>query len=405
MLTLNGTTTGAWLIKSFASNIDLEIDKLISGFIGLKTLPQVGCVVRNLPSSLGIPRFEDISKPSWVASFMKAFNFAKTNFVKAWNWVIVNGDSLLLKHIQTINLFKDTFPTGIDGFSFNNNVTPDFSQKELTKLVFNQLSSQVCSLLSENKAKLSYFKACLHSKPFWSLWPSFSGTSPSIIFNTEAFKISVKLNLLIDIFPDNLKGCHCPCPRVDDKVIIGDPSNDLHCFDCSLVASNRISRHNVIYNELSRLILKYIPSSSVESEYQIRFQNITDKKADLKVTLPNGDIFFVDVTICNSGAKSYQNMDILSLLREKEKNKTAQYNSVGFDENSRNFIPFVLDVSGTLGKRAMDFIQHLHHLDSNRSERCRSLVLHNLNVALASGLAKSVFAFNNGMNNSIRVLE
>ena len=118
----------------------------------------------------------------------------------------------------------------------------------------------------------------------------------------------------------------------------------------------------------------------------------------MKVTLPNGDIFFVDVTICNSGAKSYQNMDISTLLREKEKIKIAQYNCVGFDENSRNFIPFVLDVSGTLGKRAIDFIQYLHHLDSNKSDSFHSVAMRNINVVLASGLAKTIFSFNEGMN-------
>jgi hypothetical protein len=387
-----------WLIKNFASKIDSEIDNLISGLIGINSLPQVSGIIRNFPSSLGIPRFEDISKPSWVSSFLKAFNFAKNNFLKAWNWVVVSGDSLLLNHIQTINLFKEKFPSGVDCFSFNNNLIPDFSQKELTKSVFIHLSSQVCSLLSDKKAKLNYYKACLHSKPFWFLWPTFCGSSPSIIFNAESFKVSVKLNLLVNVYPNSLLDCHCPCPRVDENVKIGDSSNDLHCFDCSIVATNRISRHNIICNELSHLILKYIPSSSVESEFQIRYKNITDKKADLKVTLPNGDIFFVDVTICNSGAKSYQNMDISTLLREKEKIKIAQYNCVGFDENSRNFIPFVLDVSGTLGKRAIDFIQYLHHLDSNKSDSFHSVAMRNINVVLASGLAKTIFSFNEGMN-------
>jgi hypothetical protein len=96
-------------------------------------------------------------------------------------------------------------------------------------------------------------------------------------------------------------------------------------------------------------------------------------------------------------------MDISSLLREKEKNKVAQYSSVGFNENSRNFIPFVLDVSGTLGKRAIEFVQYLHHLESNKSDCFRTLVMHNLNVALASGLAKTVYSFNDGMNHFIPV--
>ena len=213
------------------------------------------------------------------------------------------------------------------------------------------------------------------------------------------------MNLLVDTFSDTIRGSFCPCPRSDDMLKIGNSIDDIHCFDCSLVASNRISRHNSIYNELSRLILKNIPLSCVEPEYLIRYQNTCDKKADLKITLPNGDVFFLDITICNSGAKSYQNMDIDALLKLKEKNKISQYNCVGFNENTKNFVPFVLDVSGVFGNRAVEFINYLHNLDSNISDRFRTMVLQNLNVVLASGLAKTVYSFNCGMSNSISAVD
>jgi hypothetical protein len=390
-----------WLIKTFASKIDLEVDKIISWFMGINRLSLISSLVRNLPSSLNIPRFEIISNPGWVSSFIKAFNFAKINFSNAWSWALSSGNASLLNHIHTINLFKTIFPDGMDNFSFNNNFIANLSQKDLTTFVFHQLSDHICSLLRDQKAKLGYFKACIHSKPFWTLWPTFAGSSPSAIFDAEAFKISLKLNLLVDVFPETLQGCHCPCRRKEDKVTIGNPLDDLHCFDCSLVAGLRIARHNAVYNELSRLILKNIPSSAIEPEPLYRYQNKSDKKADIKISLPNGEIFFLDVTICNSGAKSYQDMNIFDLLKDREKNKISQYRHVGFNDNSREFIPFVMDVSGTFGKRALDFINYLHGLESNKSNCFRSLVFKNLNVVLASGLAKTIFTFNNGMNNAI----
>ena len=124
------------------------------------------------------------------------------------------------------------------------------------------------------------------------MWPCFSGISPCTIFDSQSFKISLKLNLLVDTFSDTIRGSFCPCPRSDDRVKIGNSIDDLHCFDCSLVASNRISMHNSIYNDFSRLILKNIPLSCVEPEYLIRYQNTCDKKADLKITLPNGMFSF-----------------------------------------------------------------------------------------------------------------
>ena len=72
------------------------------------------------------------------------------------------------------------------------------------------------------------------------------------------------------------------------------------------------------------------------------------EKADLRISLPNGEIFFLDVTICNSGSRSYQEKDISVLLQEKEAIKTSQYKKVGFSHLSSNFIPFVLDTSGSI---------------------------------------------------------
>ena len=98
-------------------------------------------------------------------------------------------------------------------------------------------------------------------------------------------------------------------------------------------------------------------------------------------------------------------MDIDALLKLKEKNKISQYNCVGFNEDTKNFVPFVLDVSGVLGNRAVEFINYLHNLESNISDRFRTTVLQNLNVVLASGLAKTVYSFNCGMSNSISAVD
>jgi hypothetical protein len=149
------------------------------------------------------------------------------------------------------------------------------------------------------------------------------------------------------------------------------------------------------------LILKYIPFSAVESEFLIRFQNSADKKADLKITLPNGEIFFLDVCICNSGSRSYQNKDISTLLHEKEVAKTNQYKKVGFNQLSTDFIPFVVDVSGSIGKKGSDFILYLNQFASSSLTNFSSLVFHRLNTALAIGLSKSISVFNNSLINSI----
>ena len=51
----------------------------------------------------------------------------------------------------------------------------------------------------------------------------------------------------------------------------------------------------------------------------IRYANAEDKKADLKICFPDGQTFFVDVTIFNPGSRSYQNLSPDSVMRTRER--------------------------------------------------------------------------------------
>jgi hypothetical protein len=387
-----------WLLSPHGHDFDACVDKMLAKFAGVPCLSNISCIIRGLPFGLGVSRIFDISKPSWVSSYLKAYFFARSNNAPSWSWIFNYGDSCLGNHINTIDMFKDIFckiNEKFSSFSFHSSATLSFTQKLLSDSVFNFLSENICYLLTDSKAKLGYFKACAHSKPLWSSWPIFKGNASNLVFNSEAFKISLKLRLLINVFPDHFQDLQCPCSKSIDPVVLGHNINDLHCFDCSLVASNRIDRHNLIYNELMRLILKYIPDSSVEAEFTIFYNNSANKKADLRIILPDNREYFIDVSICNSGAKSYQAKDILNLLSEREKAKMNQYAIVGFSELDSNLIPFIVDVSGSLGKKALSFIDLLNSFASQKVTNFKSIVLSRLSTILAIGLAKTIVSYNN----------
>ena len=376
-----------WLLEFQARRFDLSIDQTLSSWLKVDCLTNVASIVRGIPSGLGIPRLLDISKPAWVSSFVWALSRGKSTYGVVWDWVFRTGNDLLPKHVTCISSF-------VDNFCFNEFDGSVVSQESLSLIQETSNINSVITLLGTFPAKLSYFMSALKNKTSWTTWPMFSGNNPGIIFDYGYFNISLKLRLLMSILPDHLleKKCGCKLTTSGD-IITGDVDNELHCFDCALVAANRIGRHDFLCNEILVLVNRYIPKASVESEFLIKYQNKEDKKADLKIILPDGKIFFVDVTIFNPGAKSYQKMDPVSLMRAREKNKLDQYKKVGFDINDKSLIPFVFDVTGNIGPKGLDFVEVLHAYAKFKCPKFREILNRRLNVALAQGLAKTVMSF------------
>ena len=260
----------------------------------------------------------------------------------------------------------------------------------------------ISSLLGNFPAKLSYFKSALQNKAIWTNWPLFCGNAPGIHFDRTYFSISIKLRLLMDVSPHSLVGVSGSCSRQGRPIIIGNPVDQLHCFDCNNVAANRIERHDFVYNEILLLIRRYIPLASVKAEHLIRYANAEDKKADLKICLPNNQTFFVDVTIFNPGSRSYQNLSPDAAMRSRERSKRDQYKKVGFDLTDPRMVPFVLDVTGNIGPSGLSFIDKLQSFAEEKSPLFKQIILRRLNVALAFGLAKTILSFNDCLSNASR---
>jgi hypothetical protein len=142
------------------------------------------------------------------------------------------------------------------------------------------------------------------------------------------------------------------------------------------------------------LIRRHIPLASVEAEHLIRYNNAEDKKADLKIRLPNGETFFVDVTIFNPGSRSYQKLSPEAVMKGRERSKRDQYKKVGFDLSDPRLIPFVLDVTGNIGPCGLAFIDKLHSFAEAKYPFFKLKLFRRINVALAFGLAKTVLSFN-----------
>jgi hypothetical protein len=129
---------------------------------------------------------------------------------------------------------------------------------------------------------------------------------------------------------------------------------------------------------------------------------VEDKKADLKICFPDGQTFFVDVTIFNPGSRSYQNLSPDSVMRTRERSKRDQYRKVGFDLTDPRMIPFVIDVTGNIGPSGLAFIDKLHSFAEEKFPLFKQIILRRINVALAFGLAKTILSFNDCLSNASR---
>jgi len=81
-------------------------------------------------------------------------------------------------------------------------------------------------------------------------------------------------------------------------------------------------------------------------------------------------------------------------MEERERNKCDQYKKVGWGSGDLNVVPFVMDITGNIGKRGIEFINTLSNLTKDTCPEFGTRLYRRINVALARGLAKTVIAFN-----------
>ncbi len=86
---------------------------------------------------------------------------------------------------------------------------------------------------------------------------------------------------------------------------------------------------------------------------------------------------------------SYAKYDPIVLMKNREREKCRQYNNVGLGD-SPSFIPFMMDVTGNLGKRALEFIDTLFATVKHEYPYFRHKFITNIKDTHAAGMADSV---------------
>jgi len=166
-------------------------------------------------------------------------------------------------------------------------------------------------------------------------------------------------------------------------------SNVLHCLSCEKISNLTIKRHNNIADAIVDVVHKFIKGASADREFIIHKDN-HHKKCDVRIILPDKSVFYVDVSIFNPALPSYSRSNPVLLMKSREKEKCRQYNNVGLGDSSPNLIPFLMDVTGNIGKRAVDFIDFLFSTVKHEHPYFRQKFINNIRDTHAAGMADSV---------------
>ncbi len=117
------------------------------------------------------------------------------------------------------------------------------------------------------------------------------------------------------------------------------------------------------------------------------------RRYDIKVTLPScSEPVFIDTLTMNVGAISYQTQSNEDSLNYGQRLKINKYRATIplLVEDSRRFVPFVVDVCGNIGPLGEAFIDRLHEMAKTTCPRFKILFKRDLSLVLAREVSSTI---------------
>jgi len=321
--------------------------------------------VRGLTTSrggLGIKRLHMLSYDAYLSSFWRACWYVKTNMPQIW-------ESCLNRHDDENNA-PNKITSLLEYFRFPPNqeiVSPEFyfvdekSALRQSALTIVTQDDVLATLLKDkdfsNARKALLISAGSHGSASFIYFETQSNRL--LYLPTEAYREAIRLRLTlpgIESDPGFRQTCACATGDREDT--------DLHGFLCNSTSGARKIRHDRIADELARFIKWSNPAAQVEREVWLDGST----KADLRVTL-NGTVTWVDVSIVAPHGVKYialgsnETSLVAAMHREQAKRKhyaRAMQESVG----SVTLVPFVLEITGAVGKSARDYLDKMSKIET-----------------------------------------
>jgi hypothetical protein len=188
-----------------------------------------------------------------------------------------------------------------------------------------------------------------------SAWLSSPPTTPEQLLTSEEFSIAARLRLLYATptqqMPSRCPDCGVECGNIDVW----------HALSCQSARRKALLlRHNAIVQRIAQAVKQASGLARIEPR---NLEENTSKQPDLEIFL-QGKAYLADVTIRNPLAPS-QLAQAASLLDTAARAKSAKYQQLA-QVSAAQFVPLVFDVFGKPQQQAVEFMQHITGLASQR---------------------------------------
>jgi len=244
-----------------------------------------------------------------------------------------------------VNPFKsDLLPPNFLGFwDFYHKKSPG---RGLQRLLVAKMESQLAADQMKRSDSSPQEKSRLRSikGKHAGAWLTTLPLSPMLNLSDAHFRVACRLRLGLPP-QDNLPPT-CQCG-------LNLKSDPLHFLSCKRIKRSAVTqRHNMVLQRLSHLLQQAGGSVYIEPNW------FEGKRPDAQVNFSRGNTM-IDVSITHPSAPSLCRSAAarpLAAAKRRENLKECKYSSIARDEECQ-FVPFVMESYGSLGKQAFKFLK------------------------------------------------
>ncbi len=169
------------------------------------------------------------------------------------------------------------------------------------------------------------------------------------------------------LFPNGEGRGAVVCAACQNQLLDEEPSTDprFHALSCGSNQAVRCRRHNELRNLLRDLLVRLLGRERVQQEVVLR--DGAEHRMDIVCRLGETQ-YYVDVGVVDPTCQLYITRHAsatvaLAAATARESNKRGKYNPIlaAMDVPTANFIPFIAECTGRLGKAADDWLGRVIH--------------------------------------------
>jgi hypothetical protein len=152
----------------------------------------------------------------------------------------------------------------------------------------------------------------------------------------------------------------------------GDTATPDHAMVCKSVGKMTEMRNDVVSSAVRRVVCRADCASSMEPSYRhLRHSGVAgQRRGDVLVVLPSGQISIVDVVVTHPSQQAHINQACTRsghAAAQAERSKVTEFRRIGDDASQYDFVPFAVESYGRLGALTQSFLKQLGVVAASRN--------------------------------------